>query len=115
MTRAKRKTRKFIRWLFAICDYPEIPVYIHWYHPAIATETGYGFGVFSYRMQGNSEPCIHVAGKKLGTSAVMRIIAHEYAHYLQWKQGYDMDDENNEDVAEIIADKLLKKYRERKK
>lgn len=115
MTRSIRKTRRFIRWLFAICDYPAIPVHVHWHHPAIVTENGYGFGVFSYRTEGEPKPCIHVAGKKIGTGTVMRIIAHEYAHYLQWKQGYDMDDASNEDTAEIIAEKLMKKYEGRKK
>jgi len=91
MKKSKAKARRFINHLYNKYDVPRIPIYIHWHHTSVITESGVlGFGVFMYG--DDVETAIHISGKKIKTTGVLSVIAHEFTHYLQYLHGRDMSD-----------------------
>ena len=99
MNKAKRHARNFINHLFGTYQVPRIPVYIHWrYNTVINNDDEHVFGLFCYD-DGDNPPCIHVAGRQIGNTGVMSVIAHEFVHYLQHLHGRDMDN-----VQQVEAD-----------
>lgn len=107
MNKAKKQAKKFVNYLFEKYKVPRIPVYIHWYHNSVYNEKGeYGFGVFCWG--GGEEPCIHVAGKVIGKTGVLGVIAHEFVHYLQYLHEFDFEKKTeSERAAEHFGDGLL--------
>lgn len=101
MTKAKRKVEHFVNHLFTLYHVPRIPVYIHWHHSSLVDDQGnYGFGALYFGDP--AHPCIHIAGKVLGKTDIMRVFAHEFGHYLQYLYGQDFDEEVAEKYAKVI-------------
>ena len=107
MRKAKRQANKFVNHLFGLYQVPRIPVYIHWHYPSVVARDGMcGFGVFCFG--GDEKPCIHVAGKLIGKTGVLSVIAHEFVHYLQYLHGWDLNnDEESERAAELFGACLM--------
>lgn len=101
MTKSKRHINTFINHLFTLYHVPRIPVYIHWHHSSLVDDQGnYGFGALYF---GNpAHPCIHIAGKVLGKTDIMRVFAHEFGHYLQYHYGQELNEEGAEKYASVI-------------
>lgn len=118
MNKAKRNAKNFVNYLFGTYRVPKIPIYIHWHHPSIVDPVGNAaFGVFCYGYEpGKENPCIHVAGGKIGCGGVCSVIAHEFVHYLQWLHKRDMEDnEQIEADAEYCGAGLWGQYLVNKK
>lgn len=115
MRRAKRHIAGFINHLFNVYNVPRIPVHVHYGYDVVDTPNGSGFGVYSENKDG-SDACIHVGCGKLGKSAAMECIAHEFVHYLQQLKGRGYDNPTAlEEDAEYWAQALYNQYRINKK
>lgn len=107
-----RYMRKYICFLHRYFGVPFIKVNIIWQAPSLVTETGeYGFGLFFWpKEKGDKEVEIYVAGKKIGKTGIMSVLAHEFAHYRQWLDGQNMDAEHIECEAEHMGLEAMGKW-----
>ena len=114
MVKSKRIVHSFIKFLFREYNVPRIPVHLYWYYPAILVEHNETvtpvFGCYHHDDEDETERCIHaIAGTKFGTNMTLRIIAHEFVHYLQDIHHRDFGSDAEEE-AEYYADALVGKF-----
>ena len=119
MNKSRRTVKSFINFLYREYHVPRIPINVHWYAKSIVVgdHPCYGVCITDDDEPGKSE--IHaVAGTKYGTGAALRIIAHEFVHYLQFLNGCFDDNENREeteDIAEGNGQALVCKFLQNRK
>lgn len=119
MVKSKRIVRSFINFLFQEYNVPRIPVRLYWYYPAILVENrgtvNPAFGCYHHDDDDKTSRCIHaIAGTKFGTNITLRIIAHEFVHYLQDIHNRDFNGSEEEEAA-YYADALVGKFLQNKR
>lgn len=119
MNKSRRKVNRFVNWLFEQHEVQRIPVSLHWYNRVLVINDNKCFGLFMGNPDNEKEICIHsIAGTKYGTDATMTIIAHEFAHYLQYLNDRNRLDDNLEEMeeeAEAYGQELVQKFIDKRK
>lgn len=104
MKKSKRIVKEFINFLYREYDVPKIPIHVHWYAKSIVVGDHPCFGVcITYDNEPEKNEIHAVAGTKYGTGSALRIISHEFVHYLQYLNG-KFEKENTEEVEDIAEE-----------
>lgn len=86
MKRKRRRYEQFARWMVRVGADINPAIYCHWDCDSLRTPDGtYCFGLLSFGA--HETPTIHIAAKMMRTQEVMRTLAHEWAHFLQFQDG----------------------------
>lgn len=119
MNKSRRVVKQFINFLYREYDVPKIPIHLHWYAKSIVVGDRPCFGVcITYDNEPEKNEIHVVAGTKYGTCTTLRVLAHEFVHYLQYLHGLFGEKENvemNEDVAEENGQALVCKFIQNRK
>lgn len=112
MVKSKRIVHSFIKFLFREYNVPMIPICVHWYKKSLVVGDYPCFGVcITYDDEPERNEIHVVAGTKYGTKATLKIIAHEFVHYLQWLNGkFNGDECDVETIAEENGQALVCKF-----
>lgn len=79
-------------------------------YDTIETPEGTGFGVFVKPESENEIPAIYIAGDIPNNDfEIVETLAHEYRHFMQWCNGEDFFEEQAENFAKKVVEKLCKK------
>lgn len=98
---------------FLNSEYPtQKDVFIHVCegYDAIETPDGFGFGVFAKPESETEIPAIYIAGDMPNDDfQIVETIAHEYRHFMQWCNNEELSEEQAEDFAKEVVEKLCRK------
>lgn len=98
---------------FLNAEYPtQKDVFIHVCegYDTIETPDGVGFGVFVKPEGENETHTIYIAGDMPNDDfQIAETIAHEYKHFMQWCNGEEFSEEQAEDFAKEVVEKLCRK------
>ncbi len=113
MRKKKCILNHFTNWLFEEYKVPRIPVHVMYNYDYIIDQ---GVKCTGYFGTDNGETCIRVAAKRIGLTKCLFVLAHEFVHYLQQCNGWDMGDtELVEKNAYFYEAPLVGKYLNNKK
>ena len=118
MVKSKTVIRNFVNFLFREYGVPRIPVYVYWYYDVVLVQDqGVAFGCYSTDDSDESKRAIHaVAGTKWGTNFTLRVLAHEFVHYLQdihHREYGEMAEEEAAHYGDALVCKFLQNRRKR--
>lgn len=95
---------------FLNSEYPaQRDVFIHVCegYDTIETPDGFGFGAFVKPKSHEEAPAIYIAGDMPNDDfQIMKTIAHEYRHFMQWCNGEEFSEEQAEDFAKEVVEKI---------
>lgn len=98
---------------FLNSEYPtQKDVFIHVCegYDTIETPDGVGFGVFVKPENETEIPTIYIAGEMPNDDfQIIETIAHEYRHFIQWFNNEEFSEEQSEDFAKEVVEKLCRK------
>ena len=76
-------------------------------YDTIETPDGFGFGVFVKPKSHEEAPAIYIAGDMPNDDfQIVKTIAHEYRHFMQWCNGEEFSEEQAEDFAKEVVEKI---------
>lgn len=79
-------------------------------YDTIETTDGCGFGVFVKPETKEDIPNIYIAGDMPNDDfQIAETLAHEYKHFMQWCNGEEFSEQEAEDFAKEVIDKLCRK------
>lgn len=106
-----RYMHKYICFLRKHFNVPYIRVNIVWKASSLITENGEcGFGLFMWPKEEGQIVEIYVAGKRIGKTGIMSVLAHEFAHYRQYLDDQNMDAEHIECEADLMGLEAMGKW-----
>lgn len=98
---------------FLNSEYPtQKDVFIHVCegYDTIETPDGVGFGVFVKPESKNETPTIYIAGDMPNNDfQIVETIAHEYRHFMEWCNNEEFSEEQAEDFAKEVVEKICRK------